>query len=669
MNEYHTKIPCSKCKEDIVKADEEEHLAERCGYRSVRCDQCEMDVFAKDLADHESYCKTRTEFCDRCKSYINVQELDFHDCVPYDERTSHKTVHQSAKVPAGVVTSTEEDTTDPFHRFRDLADSLDHESRILMDIQLQEIERQRARDLLTNGHGPTDYSAPFSYVSRESTFFGENHVEVDCPNCSRKIIMSEIQNHLLECTEVSNKSLERRDQVVPTSEGFDGEITCQLCGAGIKIDQYDRHIAMCPEEADPFGYDHAINDFDSIYGNNSTTVYDYSNSRSTNGTTVVDKPNNKIPCEFCHVGIEFENFEDHSLICLGEDGSGAIGGGGLGSNQNGQNGNYFFLPDSSKYNGAYDYPTPNDTEYLLPCEFCSESFAPEVLVDHQRRCRLTQWTSDFDRDIDVPPRLAEEDTFHTRDETSVGIGDSLDPGVILPILDNSRSDRNAVPKKPIRNTNSTRIRENDSNLRPTLNSVRSNGTQTEKGTQTCENDHSRNLPSSVANYRNYDNKQKAHSYNYFNNPRSTPKALPGYQQDMSRIDYGSDTSENRTGIGLKIKKSLDPNRSSTSGRHANYSVSNADHNRRPVHDRLGDPSMLPNRDPMNSRSYNYGLGRRATTSGHVVYNSAYKTGPYPSPGVASGDSSLVPPGRRSSKPSLKTNANNDRNYKQMNSKQ
>ena len=403
MDQFHSRTPCVKCKIEVVKNQMERHLLVDCAHRKVHCDQCELDMPFKDLAAHEDYCKTRTEYCEACKKYINVRSLDNHDCrldpEPERRQLSRMDSMESQFGALGGSALFGADTA-----------SLDPDTRLLMNMQLQEIQKARARSMLQNGatFNATDDFVPFGLSSRETTFAADDS-DMPCPNCAAPVNIERMETHLLSCTSSTDNGLNEQESRSTEMNAFafqddrhDSDTDrCQWCSQNIPTSQFLDHFRVCfdghirnplPKTQRPI----VISDSDSS---------DSDVMRVT--APAVDKQTeneNKIPCEFCDRLIEFTDFENHIFTC-NRDASVASNG-GL------QAPDVPLSDDSSDGRIASHEPATNNeaNNDLIPCEFCDQNIRIEQLMAHQLSCTPLATTSFRDEDS---PRMCVDDSFNS----------------------------------------------------------------------------------------------------------------------------------------------------------------------------------------------------------------------------------------------------------------
>ncbi|XP_059479326.1 TRAF-type zinc finger domain-containing protein 1-like isoform X2 [Neocloeon triangulifer] len=76
-NEHRLKS-CRDCGAQVEKALMQKHVKEDCSHRKVVCTFCEIELPSKELADHESYCGTRTEKCAQCGEFVMIKYQALH---------------------------------------------------------------------------------------------------------------------------------------------------------------------------------------------------------------------------------------------------------------------------------------------------------------------------------------------------------------------------------------------------------------------------------------------------------------------------------------------------------------------------------------------------------------------------------------------------------------
>ena len=53
-----------------------------CSKRTTLCKWCATHVEMGNLAEHEDYCGSRTEKCDKCEEFIMLKNFEGHACQP-----------------------------------------------------------------------------------------------------------------------------------------------------------------------------------------------------------------------------------------------------------------------------------------------------------------------------------------------------------------------------------------------------------------------------------------------------------------------------------------------------------------------------------------------------------------------------------------------------------
>ena len=62
----------------MARSEMARHKAEACLMRTVECEFCEVSVPMVELSDHQEYCGSRTENCERCLQLVKLRDMDRH---------------------------------------------------------------------------------------------------------------------------------------------------------------------------------------------------------------------------------------------------------------------------------------------------------------------------------------------------------------------------------------------------------------------------------------------------------------------------------------------------------------------------------------------------------------------------------------------------------------
>ena len=78
FEEFHEEIECIQCGKKLTMNDEASHLANECGKRQAPCKYCEIMLPRERLVDHEGYCGSRTDLCEKCCKYVLIKDHRNH---------------------------------------------------------------------------------------------------------------------------------------------------------------------------------------------------------------------------------------------------------------------------------------------------------------------------------------------------------------------------------------------------------------------------------------------------------------------------------------------------------------------------------------------------------------------------------------------------------------
>ena len=67
-----------ECGARVARSEMARHKAEACLMRTVECEFCEVSVPMVELSDHQEYCGSRTENCERCLQLVKLRDMDRH---------------------------------------------------------------------------------------------------------------------------------------------------------------------------------------------------------------------------------------------------------------------------------------------------------------------------------------------------------------------------------------------------------------------------------------------------------------------------------------------------------------------------------------------------------------------------------------------------------------
>merc|ERR1719445_934203 len=78
----YRKVECV-CGRMIEAGKLDAHKANECPKRTTLCKWCATHVEMGSLAEHEDYCGSRTEKCEKCGEFIMLKNFETHTCSTY----------------------------------------------------------------------------------------------------------------------------------------------------------------------------------------------------------------------------------------------------------------------------------------------------------------------------------------------------------------------------------------------------------------------------------------------------------------------------------------------------------------------------------------------------------------------------------------------------------
>lgn len=76
--ERHAPRPCDKCGDPVAPDAAERHAKQDCPRRQAVCPFCALPLEARELAEHESFCGSKTRPCELCGRLVKSREMDEH---------------------------------------------------------------------------------------------------------------------------------------------------------------------------------------------------------------------------------------------------------------------------------------------------------------------------------------------------------------------------------------------------------------------------------------------------------------------------------------------------------------------------------------------------------------------------------------------------------------
>lgn len=85
LQEYHEKIDCVQCGQKTTRIDEETHLVSECAKTLIPCRYCDILLPREKMLEHQDFCGSRTELCEKCNRYVMMNDLQKHEtcCLDY----------------------------------------------------------------------------------------------------------------------------------------------------------------------------------------------------------------------------------------------------------------------------------------------------------------------------------------------------------------------------------------------------------------------------------------------------------------------------------------------------------------------------------------------------------------------------------------------------------
>jgi len=94
---------CTVCKNTVETSFLANHIENECPRRTLPCEYCEIDCLVSNLEEHELYCGSRTESCDKCGRFILIRLMKDHTNLQCDRFNQKEPIEEENKTPTSAV--------------------------------------------------------------------------------------------------------------------------------------------------------------------------------------------------------------------------------------------------------------------------------------------------------------------------------------------------------------------------------------------------------------------------------------------------------------------------------------------------------------------------------------------------------------------------------------
>ncbi|CAG5129933.1 unnamed protein product [Candidula unifasciata] len=342
FSDLHAQVPCEKCQKLLSKSDMDKHLKEDCSKKLMGCEYCELSLHKNEMEAHLDYCGSRTECCPLCQQYIMQKDKLRHE-------SSGCTYPEPKSQPA-----------DPY--------------------RLEELEQMMTNAVLGNHN-----------------FTGAYFRQGKIPTNKRTELNAQRAKNVL-IPEIPNESF----NPVSSDVDYDTMLALQLAHEDWLLDggieTHGHEVGGLPSysEEGHYGFDKfggILDDGGQLWSD----LLPLNKSETSDRNSRVAAENDEdmsIPCEFCEAVVPLSVYIVHMECCPAA----------LQRNATDLNNEQVSVPQissrstipvinnlrPSEYLPEYQQLFDVDGEvedFMLPCEFCQESFPSDVIIQHQSVCQ------------------------------------------------------------------------------------------------------------------------------------------------------------------------------------------------------------------------------------------------------------------------------------------
>ncbi|XP_046555045.1 TRAF-type zinc finger domain-containing protein 1-like [Haliotis rubra] len=367
FSEHHATVACTQCGEQQEKTQLQEHMEGTCSKRPLRCVYCELELPRCDLNSHQDYCGTRTESCPKCAQFIMKKDLLQHEASNCDYPTPKPATngHDGDRDRERFVDFPQYDYEFPDAGF-DNAFAMDELSRMM--------ENTRMQGSLNSQLDMAGFGRPRNAPGTQSRSYTNNNTTRTRKSTTNR--KSEL-----------NRQRQRgtwRSRIPVVNEDIDEDLMLAMRLQHEEDEDIGQLIRQIEKNSPPV----------------QTPV-----SPATSPANVNTFPDDDdlIPCEFCGEPFPVDILVQHQSGCdpmstvnWNEDTSWR----GERNNEveGGSRGRGIAIPVINNLDSQWRVPVQEIPiqrecldeagEVLLPCEFCTETFPYELLIQHQSVCEF-----------------------------------------------------------------------------------------------------------------------------------------------------------------------------------------------------------------------------------------------------------------------------------------
>ena len=217
FKEYHAEIDCVQCGQKTTRSEEGNHLANECGKTPIPCQYCEITLPREKMPEHQEFCGSRTEWCNKCCRYILIRDLRDHEKSCDGGARQNLGLKCAATLPCEFCGSSIPLENLDAHQRQCLEESQDPQIPLLVEDDhgfFQEIAATRGRNSDNHDH---IYSNSVSHDSTEAASDaqaeGNSIVALPCEICGELCPSDRLMKHQEECSQESENTVD------PTASG------------------------------------------------------------------------------------------------------------------------------------------------------------------------------------------------------------------------------------------------------------------------------------------------------------------------------------------------------------------------------------------------------------------------------------------------------------------
>lgn len=196
--QLHASMECSLCGKQVEACKMEDHQKSECPKRTTLCKYCATHVEMGSLVEHENYCGSRTENCEKCGDFIMLKNFEAHTCLGSMATPAYSAYVSKFGSSSVAETASVSSVSSSSYRSNYSSNQESYSSRRYSTTRSSSITRSASSSIVNN----SSLTRPSPVQPSPSS--EADSVMLPCEFCSKPIPSFKLLSHQAECVNPSN---------------------------------------------------------------------------------------------------------------------------------------------------------------------------------------------------------------------------------------------------------------------------------------------------------------------------------------------------------------------------------------------------------------------------------------------------------------------------------